>query len=259
MLEGLYLTRNGTFRKGGAGYIYKEACAKCGQPYLVQKRECISSFCTVSCATSGKNNPFFGKIHTVKARKKMSENTSDYTGFLNPNYRGDKAGFAKYDVYKKILGIYEEVRKQKGTDLLEVRCAYCNCWYVPTYKSVSHRLDVINKLNQGESRLYCSENCKQACPTYGKKVYPKGFKHTTSREVSTYLRQMVLERDNWTCQICGKTVKEAQLHCHHMDPVAQNQMFQNDIDSCITFCKDYHKMVHSRRGCRYIDLQCGKE
>jgi 5-methylcytosine-specific restriction endonuclease McrA len=96
-------------------------------------------------------------------------------------------------------------------------------------------------------------------PTPSCKMYPKGFKHTTSREVSTYLRQMVLERDNWTCQICGKTIEEIQLHVHHMDPVAQNPMFQNDMDSCVTLCKICHKMVHSRRGCRYVDLQCKKK
>jgi hypothetical protein len=87
-------------------------------------------------------------------------------------------------------------------------------------------------LNNGECRLYCSENCKQACPTYWQQKYPKGFKHVTSREVNPYLRQMVLERDNWTCQICGKTSKEAQLHVHHMDPVAQNPMFTSYGSGC---------------------------
>jgi uracil-DNA glycosylase family 4 len=96
----------------------------------------------------------------------------------------------------------------------------------------------------------------QACPIYGQIEHPKGFKYASSREVDPHLRQMVFERDNWTCQICGKTIDEAQLHCHHMDPATQNPMFQNDMDSCITLCKDCHDWVHSQYGCRYIDLRC---
>jgi hypothetical protein len=224
MLEGVCLTRNGTFRKGESGYIYKESCINCGEPYLAQNRGYISSFCSVSCSTSGKNNPMYG----IKRY-----------GSSNPSYRGgvSKSGLAVYNTYKGRLELYEDVRKQEGTNLLEVRCTYCGRWYTPTYNSITDRLRSTNNLSLGECRLYCSENCKLACPTYGQKMYPKGFKHTTSREVSTYLRQMVLERDNWTCQICGKTSKEAQLHVHHMDPVAQNPMFQNDVDSCITLCK----------------------
>ncbi len=33
---------------------------------------------------SGRNNPFFGKVHSKKSRKKMSDNHSDFTGEKNP-------------------------------------------------------------------------------------------------------------------------------------------------------------------------------
>ena len=289
-LERVHLTRNGTFRKGSASYVYKECCAKCGEPYLTPNHK-RSKFCTFSCAnrgrklserrkkkisiartgkrhteatkrllsklTSGENNPFFGKYHTIEAKEKMKCNTFS-KGSLNPNYKGgiSMLGLSRYDAYKNILVLCEDIRKQDNTEILEVRCTYCGQWYAPTHNSVSNRLIALNNLNQGECRLYCSENCKQACPTYGRQMYPKGFKHTTSREVSTYLRQMVLERDNWTCQICGKTIEEIQLHVHHMDPATQNPMFQNDMDSCITLCKGCHGMVHKQYGCRYVDLRC---
>jgi 5-methylcytosine-specific restriction endonuclease McrA len=291
-LEGIHLTRNGTFRKSGISYVYRGSCIRCGEPYLTPHHK-QSKFCTSVCAnigkkrtkeqkrkmaivsgkrrhseatkkllsklTSGKNNSFFGKTHTIEAREKMSKSTSIITvGALNPNYRGGISmfGLTRYDAYKNTLGLYEKIRIREGTEILEVKCTYCGQWYAPTHNSVSNRITAINNLNQGECRLYCSENCKQACPTYGQVKYPKGFKHTSSREVSTYLRQIVLERDNWTCQICGKTILEIQLHVHHMDPVAQNPMFQNDMDSCITLCKGCHGMVHKQHGCRYIDLRC---
>ena len=294
MLEGIYLTKNGTFRKGRVSYVYKESCVGCGNPYLTPKHK-QSKFCGVSCASKGKKfsdehkkkismakvgtkctegrkklmsklmfgkkNPMYGKTHTSKAKKKISESNSKYKGASAYNWKGGvKAlGVTTYDTQKDKLSPYEDIRKQEGTEILEVRCAYCNQWFVPTKSAVDRRLAAINNLNQGECRLYCSTNCKLACPTYGQVKYPKGFKYTSSREVNPYLRKMVLERDNWTCQICGKTSKEAQLHVHHMDPVAQNPMFQNDMDSCITLCKGCHTMVHKRRGCRYIDLRCNRE
>ena len=235
-LEGVHLTKSGTFRKNSVTYIYKESCVKCGESYLAEKRR-QSEFCSHSCAMVGRTHPMYGKSY---------------------KWITVKTGLTRYDTYKDKIGIYEDIRKQEGTEVLEVRCAYCGRWYSPTYSDVKSRLRAINNLNMGERRLYCSENCKLACPTYGQIKYPKGFKHITSREVNPYLRQMVLERDNWTCQICGKTIKEAQLHVHHMDPVTQNPMFQNDMGSCITLCEGCHKMVHKQHGCRYVDLRCKK-
>jgi 5-methylcytosine-specific restriction endonuclease McrA len=261
MLEGVYLTKNGNFRVGENTYVEMDACKLCGEPYLTVKNK-PSIFCGFSCARSGENGPMYGKHHTIETRRKIAKSNSINTiGSLNPNYKGGiyTRGLTVYDTYKDRLGIYEDIRKQKNTEVLEARCVYCGKWYMPTHEEVRHRLAAINSLDKGEARLYCSENCKRACPTYGQRVYPKGFKHVSSREVNPYLRQMVLERDNWTCQICGKTVKEAELHVHHMDPVTQNPMFQNDANSCITLCKGCHQMVHKQIGCRYVDLRCKKE
>ena len=267
-LERVKFSKEGNFRigKGENTYIEMESCNGCGEPYLTRKCD-QSEFCTHSCAVSGKpltketrkkmSTTHTGKTHSIETKEKISKSTS---GSLNPNYKGgvDKLGLASYDGYKDTLSFYEEIRKQDGTEILEVKCTYCGRWYAPTYRSVKSRLEAINNLDKGEGRLYCSENCKQSCPTYRRRTYPKGFKHASSREVDPCLRKMVLERDNWTCQICGKTVNEAQLHVHHMDPAIQNPMFQNDMDSCITLCKKCHKMVHKQHGCRYIDLRCKK-
>ena len=248
-LEKIKLTRNGTFSKGSHIYIEMESCKVCNDPYLARKCE-PSIFCSISCVNSGKNNPMYGKTHTVESKKIISDTNSHYKGGIST------LGLSRYSVYSDKLDSYETIRKQNNIDVLEARCAYCGRWYTPRYLEIRSRLVAIDNLNQGECRLYCSENCKQACPTYRQQKYPKGFKHLSSREVDPYLRKMVLERDNWTCQICGKTINEAQLHCHHMDPATQNPIFQNDMDSCITLCKGCHKMVHRQHGCRYIDLRC---
>jgi len=215
----------------------------------------------ISKANSGENHPLYGKHHTLESRKKMSKGASRRRGTLSSNWKGGvkKTGLTIYDTCKNTLGLYETIRKQADTELLEVKCTYCGKWYPPTYSSVGNRLNVINGRGSGENRLYCSENCKESCPTYKQVKYPKGFRKGTSREVSTYLRQMVFERDNWECQMCGKTIEEVQLHCHHIKGYAQNKILANDVDNCITFCKECHKEAHKLPGCRYIDLRCKKE
>lgn len=44
----------------------------------------------------------------------------------------------------------------------------------------------------------------------------------------------------------------------YIDTVAQNPMFQNDMDSCITLCKNCHKEVHKLPDCGYHELRCKK-
>lgn len=88
--------------------------------------------------------------------------------------------------------------------------------------------------------------------------YPKGYKTATSREVDPILRKMVLGRDNWTCQKCGATIDDDELHCHHILPVASEPMLQNDMSNCITVCKRCHKKIHTEiAGCGYAELKCG--
>lgn len=120
---------------------------------------------------------------------------------------------------------------------------------------------VMNRINSiegkqsygwGEARFYCSNSCKKQCPIFNQRKFPKGFQIATSREVQPELRQMVFERDNWTCQKCGEI---ESLHCHHITGVELNPIESADIDNCITFCKKCHKGAHKQKGCLYSDFQ----
>ena len=161
---------------------------------------------------------------------------------------------ALFKTYFKQLCDFEEARQ--SLDNIEVKCAYCGKWMLPTNLEVKRRIVAINTITNGEQRFYCTENCKQSCPTYDQNKYPKGFKKATSREVVPLLRQLILERDNYTCQKCGATTETAQLHVHHEKSYTLNKIMANDPDNCITLCKKCHKEVHSQDGCRYVDLKC---
>jgi len=246
-LEGVYLSKKGDLIKSGVIYIEKDFCKFCGESYLTEKRR-PSKFCSKSCANSKENNPLYGKTS-----KSVSESNSKRIGVLNFNYKDGihKLGLASYSTYGNRLSKYEDVRKQKDLDVLETKCVYCGKWFAPTRHNVKSRLIAIN--NIGGRHLYCSDECKDNCPTYRQYKYPKGFKKGTSREVSTYLRKLCFERDNWECQKCEAITN---LHCHHINGYAQNKILANDIDNVITLCKNCHKEIHSKIGCRYADLKC---
>ena len=180
----------------------------------------------------------------------------------NPNWRGGvkKLNLPLYSTYNNQIKKYYKTVKiiKNDIELLGVSCTYCGNYFVPNTSTLLNCIQTIKgtKGYFGENNLYCSENCKKACPTYGQVFYPKGFKKTTSREVQPQLRKLVLKRDDYRCQICEATLEETQLHCHHITGVEQNPIESADIDNCITLCKKHHKQVHKLPGCGYYELRC---
>ena len=180
--------------------------------------------------------------------KKYREQNKDR---IKEYYKEYNRSNALYETYKdKLIGV--ECKNDEEGYLL-VRCKYCNKWFHPINSNIRNYI----KSNDGGRNLYCSDGCKKSCPTYHMIKYEKGFRQNTSREVQPELRKLVLERDNWTCQKCGKSKDEdinIVLHCHHIDPVKNNPIESADMDNCITLCKECHKEAHKRKGCRYSDL-----
>ena len=171
---------------------------------------------------------------------------------------------AIFDIWFLKIQKYEECRRDpKDLNLLQVKCKYCSQWMNPTNRQIGKRLNALKGNSEGDSHIHCSKACKRSCPIFNQNKYPKGFQPSTSREVQPDLRKMVLERDNWTCQRCGKNKEddiEVELHCHHIDPVVNNPIESADIDNCITLCKECHKFMHTQiPGCKLGDLiKCGK-
>ena len=168
--------------------------------------------------------------------------------------------YDKYDskLIKKIIA-YEEVRQDpENLELAQVKCAYCHKWTNPTVSQINARYSGIEG-NGGENRIYCNNSqegngCRESCPIFLQKKYYKNFEINTSREVSTLVRQMCFERDDWTCVKCNS--KDKTLHCHHIEGYTQNPLLGNDIDNVITVCIDCHAIIHQKDGCQYHQLQC---
>jgi len=208
-----------------------------------------------------------GRIPWNKGKKNCYSNTSNIlrknkmVGNLNPSWKGGYSlkKVATYDTYVNKLQPIEKCRRNKqDKNILEVRCSYCGIWYIPSIESIYERVRVIKGTQLGEQRLYCSNRCKQECPIYKQILFPKGFKISSSREVQPELRQLRFELDNYTCQVCGKHQDELKvgLHCHHLEGIRWEPIESADLDKVITVCKNCHKKIHQKNGCRYYEMKC---
>lgn len=121
---------------------------------------------------------------------------------------------------------------------------------------------------------FCSRNC-DAISKKGKKVSPstqffKGFKHSEETKAKFKLRRgsqtgnwkggitpknkmirmsaeykewrkKVFERDNYTCQMCGK--RGVQFHADHIAPFSLFPELRFSLDNGRTLCVPCHKMT----------------
>lgn len=79
---------------------------------------------------------------------------------------------------------------------------------------------------------------------------PGGFKGAQSDELKLIRcsvkmriwRKLVLERDNYTCQICGG--KESDLNVHHIKCFSLYPESRFDVNNGITLCKKCHINLH---------------
>lgn len=208
-----------------------------------------------------------GKVPWNKGLKNCFTKSSNekrknkFIGNKNPAWKGgySLAGIPTYYEYINKLYPIEECRKNLiDENILEVKCAYCGSWFIPTLMQVTERIRVINGTQAGEQRLYNSNDCKTECPIYNQKKYPKDHKPATSREVQPELRQIRFKLDNYTCQICNKHQDELDvgLHCHHIEGIRWEPLESADVDKVVTLCKNCHKEVHKKEGCGYSDMKC---
>lgn len=272
-------------------YIYKERCKNCGEPFLARTdhiKRGAGLWCFQLCYLldkdviskraaniSGENSPMkrpevvakiSGENSAAKkpeVRKKMSLSHSGEKGYwygkTGKKFHGWKGGYgakniAYFDTYASRLDYAEKIRRDPlDKNILQVKCLECNKWFTPNLSNVRNRIYALEGKTQGEHRFYCSDTCKILCPIYRTSKYRKFEKPNKQRLDQTEWRKMVLERDNYECQICG--AKDVPLIAHHYEGIEQNQIESADIDMGITLCNKCDKFVHAQIGCRNIDLQ----
>jgi hypothetical protein len=255
---------HGVFKQKPSDHLRNNGCPECSGTKKLTTKEFIEK---AKAVHGDKYDYSLVKYKNTKTKVKIIcpiHNTfeqrpnSHLKGFGCPECRQSTFIPTNYNIYQPQLEPYGiKCRKNKeNNNVLEVKCMYCDRWFIPTYTSVQNKIRSINGQQLGECNLYCSDECKLACPTYRQRIYPKDYKINTSREVQPELRKIVLKRDNYTCQKCNTT--NTELHCHHYEGVEVNPVESADIDQCITLCKECHNDVHKKDKCGIKDYQRGK-
>ncbi len=59
-------------------------------------------------------------------------------------------------------------------------------------------------------------------------------------------RKLVFERDDYTCQRCGK--RGGKLNAHHIERFRNCVERRTDVSNGVTLCEDCHKLIHRIEG-----------
>lgn len=222
-----------------------------------QCKECISK--NKSYTTYNKNYYQKNKEYEKQRTKKYHQQNRERYQYLSKRNEKSVLSFYEETQVRSKIGLYEEIKCSKDDKLL-IKCAYCGEWITPPRSDVRRRIRAIegNCTQGSENKIYCSHKCKKACPIYRQKYYTKDNRPATSREVQPQLRQMVFQRDSYTCQKCGVHKKDSKdpIHCHHIEPLNQSPIESADTDNCITVCKSCHEKTHEIPGCRISEIRC---
>jgi len=289
-LNEFYISNRGNLRRNGITWKISE-CIICGEYFLAQVgaiNKGLGKYCTPECKNEsmiGEGNHFFGRKHTQETKDLIGYKNSLYErkkGKDNPNFgrkhtietrlkhkNNHKSGvydFRKkcgiehcwYDTYEPQLSPYgvECRRSIDDRNILEVKCHLHSCgnWFKPNKYQSRMKISALNGKG-GEHNLYCSDGCKKLCPTFGIHTdWVINSVGNNGRDFQYQLRQMVFERDDYTCQECGQ--RGGSFHCHHITPINESPITSADIDNCITLCENCHKLKHKIKDCRYYDLRC---
>ena len=80
--------------------------------------------------------------------------------------------------------------------------------------------------------------------TQGKFEWERSSRDRESKSYKEW-RERVYERDNWTCQECGKY--GGKLNAHHIKSYSKHPDLRLDVSNGITLCIECHRKKHKKR------------
>lgn len=159
-----------------------------------------------------------GKTHTKETKEKLKK------ALFERRQKGEIFGFQKGH-----KGFWTKERRKKRS---EIRKGY------------KHKKEIIKKMKQtwkDKSRPWLKGK-KNPAWKGGITSKNKLIRHSIEFNI---LRKSIFERDNWTCQSCGKR-GGIYLHAHHILSFAKFPQLRFAINNGITLCKKCHKKIHER-------------
>lgn len=155
-------------------------------------------------------------------------------------------GPAPYNTYYNQLTVEEEPICGENGELV-VKCSKCGEYYIPILTKVIQRITSLKGQQTGESRLYCSDKCRNECSIYHAKSFPKGLR---SVSVASRCNQQLnkkqlldLQLDEFGynfCEKCGKEKLRKELIIHHNSQVSKYPEEADNMAHQILVCKGCH-------------------
>lgn len=214
--------------------VFINKCEYCGKDFEVDSHHKKKKYCSQECLDLARNKNEFRYTETGDKEYKNTyvcercnkEYTFWSSRIYTRKYCDDCLSLHKSELYY---------------DRIKTTCGYCGkeIEVIPSrFKENKYCYCDVKCMAKHYSEIYSGENS----PTWtGGKRHYKGH----------WLRQAKLcrERDNHTCQICGKTEEEngKALDVHHIKLYKSfdNPEEANNLDNLISLCHSCHRFVHS--------------
>lgn len=138
----------------------------------------------------------------------------------------------------------ENSNSWKGGDI-EITCDYCMKIYttaISKYNSYTNHF-----CSRGCLSLWMSDNLSgENSHNYNPNLTDE--ERSIGRFIPGYQewRKAVYERDDYTCQMCGKN--GGTLNAHHIESYNNNKELRTELSNGITLCEDHHKDFHHQYG-----------
>jgi hypothetical protein len=228
---------------GGVGEMTQHNCKNCHKDFYGQTNQ---KFCSVKCYSLWQSKNVRGSNH--------------------PNWKGKELRICKH--CKKEFYIFPYIAKKSKDNYCSLQCYHSGREYprgeahrnwqggkiITFCKLCGKRKEKTRRQVKVWGTGFCSQECwHKWCVINEDGLVRKGERNfrwqggiSNSPYPATWtqkLKKQVRERDDYTCQICGKVQKKKRFAVHHIDYCKKN----NKPENLITLCGVCHPMTNGNR------------
>ena len=109
------------------------------------------------------------------------------------------------------------------------------------YCNIIRKEITLSQCRECDNKEYKKSTLKGKSPVKSGTMKNKSNKRIT---VSKEVYNTVIERDNYSCRLCGSTT---WIQLHHILYRSQRKDLINDINNCIMLCDNCHRLVHNNK------------
>lgn len=218
---------------------YSHTCEQCGKGF--KSGQIKSRFCSQECHykwqsenVRGLNNPNYRRIicNCDYCGKEINKTLTEYKNYKNH--------FCSQECHYKWKS--ENWVGKNNPHYRRVICKCLNCgkeMELHNFKKDTTKFcssSCFYEYNKGENNYNYNPNKTQEEREQGRNI--EGYRDFIKG---------VYERDNYTCQCCGKR-GNGEINAHHIYGYAEYKDLRTDVDNGVTLCEDCHKEYHKQYG-----------